>query len=81
MEATFSRQTKDELIQQIITYFSKELDQDLGNFEADFLLDFFNEKVGPYYYKQAIQDVQTHLSGYVDSLNDRVDELVRPLPE
>lgn len=81
METTFSRQIKDELIQQLKTYFSKELDQDLGSFEAEFLLDFFSENVGPYYYNQAIQDVQKHLTGYVDTLNDRVDELTRPLPE
>ncbi|MCF7825071.1 MAG: DUF2164 domain-containing protein [Candidatus Marinimicrobia bacterium] len=78
---TFSRQMKDELIQQIKAYFTSELSQELGNFEAEFLLDFFSENIGPHYYNQAIRDVQKHLSGYVDTLNERIDELEKPLPE
>ncbi len=81
MIQTFSREMKDELIQQIKTYFFNELSQELGNFEAEFLLDFFSENIGPHYYNQAIRDVQKHLSGYVDTLNERIDELEKPLPE
>ncbi|MBC8377376.1 MAG: DUF2164 domain-containing protein [FCB group bacterium] len=78
---TFSRAMKDNLIQQIQTYFTTEMSQELGNFEAEFLLDFFSENIGPHYYNQAIRDVQKHLSGYVDTLNERIDELEKPLPE
>ena len=78
---TFSRELKDELIQRIQTYFSAELSQELGNFEAEFLLDFFSENMGPHYYNQAIRDVQKHLSGSIDTLNERIDELEQPLPE
>lgn len=78
---TFSRAMKDNLIQQIQTYFTTEMSQELGNFEAEFLLDFFSENIGPHYYNQAIRDVQKHLSGYVDTLNERIDELEEPLPE
>ncbi|NQV42037.1 MAG: DUF2164 domain-containing protein [Candidatus Marinimicrobia bacterium] len=81
MIKTFSREMKDELIQRIKAYFSTELSQELGNFEAEFLLDFFSENIGPHYYNQAIRDVQKHLSGYVDTLNERIDELEKPLPE
>ncbi|MBT4035635.1 MAG: DUF2164 domain-containing protein [Candidatus Marinimicrobia bacterium] len=78
---TFSREMKDNLIQQIQTYFTTEMSQELGNFEAEFLLDFFSENIGPHYYNQAIRDTQKHLSGYVDTLNERIDELEKPLPE
>jgi len=81
MIKSFSREMKDELIQQIQAYFTSEMGQELGNFEAEFLLDFFSENLGPHYYNQAIRDVQTHLSGYVDTLNERIDELEKPLPE
>ncbi len=81
MIQTFSREMKDELIQRIHSYFSSELSQELGNFEAEFLLDFFSENIGPHYYNQAIRDVQKHLSGYVDTLTERIDELEKPLPE
>jgi uncharacterized protein (DUF2164 family) len=81
MIQTFSREMKDELVKQIQVYFSTELSQKLGNFEAEFLLDFFSEKMGPHYYNQALRDVQKHLSIYVDTLNERIDELEKPLPD
>lgn len=81
MITSFSRPLKDELIEEIKAYFASELDQELGSFEAEFLLDFFSENMGPHYYNQAIRDVQKHLSGYIDTLNERIDELEKPLPE
>lgn len=81
MITTFSREMKDEMIQRIKAYFSAEMDQELGNFEAEFLLDFFTENFGPHYYNQAIRDVQSHLSGYLDMINERIDELEKPLPD
>ncbi len=78
---TFPRDTKDELVKLIQNYFSSEMSQDLGNFEAEFLLDFFSENIGPQYYNQAIRDIQKHLAGYVDALNERIDVLEKPLPK
>jgi uncharacterized protein (DUF2164 family) len=80
MNQTFSRQTKDELINKIQVYFQNELNQELGNFETEFLLDYFSEHVGPFYYNQAIRDVQIHLAGYLENMNERIDELEKPLP-
>ncbi|MEA3287650.1 MAG: DUF2164 domain-containing protein [Candidatus Marinimicrobia bacterium] len=77
---TFSREQKNKLISSIQRYFSVELDQELGNFEAEFLLDYFSEYLGPHYYNQAIKDIQKHLAGHLDTLNERIDELAQPLP-
>ncbi len=77
----FSRDQKNELVQRIQHYFQNELTQELGTFEAEFLLDFFSEHLGPHYYNQAVRDVQKHLSGYLDHLNERIDELEKPIPE
>ncbi|MCF6238322.1 MAG: DUF2164 domain-containing protein [Candidatus Marinimicrobia bacterium] len=77
---TFSREQKDELVRGLQTYFTEELKQELGNFEAEFLLDYFSENLGPHYYNQAIRDVQKHLAGHLDTLNERIDELEKPLP-
>ncbi len=81
MITTFTRERKDDLIQQIQAYFAAEMDQELGNFEAEFLLDFFSENMGPHYYNQAIRDVHKHLTGYLDTLTERIDELEKPLPD
>lgn len=79
MNHIFSRKMKDELVSMIQDYFSKELGQELGNFDAEFLLDYFSEHLGPHYYNQAIRDVQTHLSGHLENLNERIDELEKPI--
>ncbi len=81
MIQTFSRPMKDELVQKIKAYFQSELAQELGNFETEFLLDFLSEHLGPHYYNQAVRDVQKHLAGYLDNLNDKIDELEQPIPE
>ncbi|MCF7823604.1 MAG: DUF2164 domain-containing protein [Candidatus Marinimicrobia bacterium] len=77
----FTRKLKDELIEKIKHYFSIEMDQELGNFDAEFILDFFSENIGPHYYNQAIRDMQSHLANYLENLNDRMDELVKPVDD
>jgi len=43
---------KEKIIGSIQAYFNDELEQDIGEFDAEFLLDFFAEKVGPYFYNK-----------------------------
>jgi len=80
MIKTFPRPLKEELIQNLQTYFRDELESELGGFEAEFFLDYLSEHLGPHYYNQAIMDVQVHLSGHLDTLNERIDELSKPIP-
>lgn len=80
MSQLFSRELKDLMVEKIKEYIHKELDHDLGNFEAEFLIDFITENFGPFYYNQAIKDVQVHLSAALDSMSERMDELEKPLP-
>ena len=54
----FSKQEKAIIIDKIQLYFKEELDQDIGQFDAEFLLDFFSEEVGAYYYNRGIYDAQ-----------------------
>ena len=44
----FTSQEKEQLVDKIQHYFLKELDQELGQFDADFLLDFFSEQMGDF---------------------------------
>ena len=48
----FTQQEKDILARKIQMYFREELDQELGGFDAQFLLDFFTEEIGPLWYNQ-----------------------------
>ncbi|MCF7807974.1 MAG: DUF2164 domain-containing protein [Candidatus Marinimicrobia bacterium] len=80
MSQMFSRELKDLMIDKIKAYTQTELDHELGNFEAEFLIDFITETFGPLYYNQAIQDVQVHLSAALDSMGERMVELEKPIP-
>ena len=53
-----SKDEKEYIIRKIQLYFSEELEQTIGQFEAEFLLDFFSEEVGAYYYNRGLFDAQ-----------------------
>ena len=74
----FSEQEKRLIVQKVKMYFQEELDQDIGQFDAEFLIDFFADEVGAYFYNRGLYDAQTLLSQKVDELGDSILELERP---
>ena len=65
---TFSKDNRIKAIQEIQAYFQKELDEEIGNLAAGFLLDFILEKIGPTIYNQAIEDAHTLMHQQLDEL-------------
>ncbi|UTW13571.1 DUF2164 domain-containing protein [Marinobacterium rhizophilum] len=76
----FSKDEKAALVLQVQRYFRDELDQDLGQFDAEFLLDFFSEKMGVYYYNRGLLDAQAVLSGRLDDMLEAISEIEKPIP-
>lgn len=74
----FSKDDKEYLVRKIQTYFSDELDQDIGNFDAGFLLDFLSEQLGPYFYNQGLYDAQAVLDNRLESFKDAIYEIEKP---
>ena len=64
----FTKAEKETLIPKIKMYLHEELDLEIGNFDAEFLLDFFSEEVGPYCYNRGIKDS-------LDMLDTRMEEV------
>ncbi|WDD99896.1 DUF2164 domain-containing protein [Thalassomonas actiniarum] len=79
---TFSEEEKSTIVSQVQKYFQKELDQDLGQFDAEFLLDFFAEKIGVYFYNRGLNDAQNVLTGKLADLalemEEALDEIEKP---
>ncbi|WP_281555943.1 DUF2164 domain-containing protein [Thalassomonas sp. RHCl1] len=79
---TFSEEEKSTIVNQVQKYFQKELDQDLGQFDAEFLLDFFAEKIGVYFYNRGLNDAQNVLTGKLADLalemEEALDEIEKP---
>jgi uncharacterized protein (DUF2164 family) len=75
----FSASQKELLIHKLQHYFSKELDQELAQFDADFLLDFFTKEMGNHFYNQGIYDAQRLLSEKLDYISDEMFQLEKPV--
>lgn len=74
----FSDGEKEVLVHKIKRYFDQELDQDLGQFEAEAVLDFFSEEVGSYFYNRGLLDAQAVLAERLDVVQDAIYELEKP---
>lgn len=74
----FSKAEKEAVIPKIKLYFSEELDQKIGDFDAEFLLDFFSEEIGAYFYNRGIYDAQALLSKQCDNLQESFYALEKP---
>ncbi|WP_026970589.1 DUF2164 domain-containing protein [Aliagarivorans marinus] len=57
-EITLSPQRRAALLEKISNYMDQELERPVGQFEAEFLLDFISRELGPSYYNQGLQDAQ-----------------------
>ena len=71
----FSSEEKELLVKKLRTYFSDELDHQIGQFEAEFLLDFISTEMGAYYYNQGLFDAQALLSSKIDDITEAFYEL------
>ena len=71
----FTSQEKEQLVDKIQHYFLKELDQELGQFDADFLLDFFSEQMGVFFYNRGLYDAQRMLKKKAEEISDAIYQL------
>ena len=74
----FSDQEKAAIVRNIQLYFREELDQKIGQFDAEFLLQFFTEEIGPYFYNRGLYDAQAILKSRLETLNEAIYELEKP---
>ena len=77
-EISFSSEEKAHIVRKIQLYFDQELKQQIGRFDAEFLLDFMAEEVGVYFYNRGLYDAQTILSKRLDDLNEAILDLEKP---
>lgn len=75
---TFSEPEKAIIVSKIQAYFIHELDQEIGGFDAEFLLDFFSKEIGTLFYNRGLYDAQVLLSQKLDDLSDAIYQLEKP---
>lgn len=75
---TFSKEEKALIVRKLQLYLSEELNQQIGQFDAEFLLDFISQELGAYYYNRGLYDAQAVLSARLDDIQDAIYQLERP---
>lgn len=74
----FSNEEKAVIVRKIQLYFSDELQQKIGSFDAEFLLDFFGKEVGVYFYNRGLYDAQAMLAARLSDIQDAIYQLEKP---
>ena len=63
------------MISRLQDYCDTELDRELGSFEAQFLMDFISETMGPFYYNRGIFDAQALLQEQLEHVGESIYQL------
>lgn len=74
----FSTDDMDRIVGKVKDYFAAELDQDIGGFDAEFLVDFFGREIGPYFYNKGLADAHALINEKHDELSYLIEELEKP---
>lgn len=74
----FSNEEKEILVQKLKSYFQKELDHEIGQFESEFFLDFISGEIGAFYYNKGLNDAQAIINGKIEDISDALYEIERP---
>jgi len=74
----FSAEERKTLGNKLQLYLKEKLDTEIGQFDADFLLDFISDEIGAYYYNRGLLDAQAVLESRVESIVDALYEIELP---
>jgi uncharacterized protein (DUF2164 family) len=74
----FSKEERAVLVGKIRLYYKEELNQDHGQFDAECLLDFITEEMGPLFYNRGLFDAQTLLESRMESITEALYEIEKP---
>jgi uncharacterized protein (DUF2164 family) len=74
----FSKEEKQRLIAKLRDYFASELNQELGQFDAEFLLDFLGKELGPSFYNRGLHDAQAIMQSRIDAVMESIYEIEKP---
>ena len=75
----FNKEEKETLVEKFKAYFETELNQEIGQFEAEFLIDFISNNLGAYYYNRGLQDAQVAIRSKLDDIEIEIESLEKPL--
>ncbi|NLS53982.1 DUF2164 domain-containing protein [Hafnia alvei] len=78
-EMTFSREQTSQMVHKLQKYLQAELDVEIGDFDAEFLLDFFAKELGAHFYNQGMADALRVVEEKTEDLVDTLTWLQKPV--
>ena len=63
-----NKETKQDMISSIQTYFLTEREDELGDLAASLILDFIIDKIAPEFYNQGVYDSYNYMSERIEDL-------------
>ena len=78
-EIEFSEAEKAALAARLQRWCRDELDVELEQFPARFLLDFVTGELGPHFYNRALLDAEAVIETRMDALRDALHEIEKPV--
>ena len=70
---------REAMSRALSRYLKDELDLEVTGFDAQFLLDFITETLGPQFYNQGLADAQALLAKKLDEMGEAVPALEQPV--
>lgn len=74
-EIKFSDEEKKAIGLKVQRYVEEEFDLEIGQFEAEFLLDFFTKEIGEYFYNRGLYDAQAVLESKIEEIGESILQL------
>lgn len=75
MDINLSKEAKEEIATKLQMYMQDELDIEMGQFDALFLLDFVLKESSPSIYNQGLYDAKAAMEKRIDSISEAIYEL------
>lgn len=63
-----SREKREDLINEIKTFFYEERDEEIGDLAANIVLDSFMDKLAPEFYNEGVNDAYRYMQDRIEDL-------------
>ena len=78
-KVTFNFEEKAHIVHKIKHYFNTELGDEIGQFDAEFLLEFFGNEIGAYYYNQGLKDAAEVIELQAEVMKEALYTMEEPI--
>jgi uncharacterized protein (DUF2164 family) len=68
MAIVLSKQEAEEVVHSLRKYFREELEQEIPEMRARFLLEYVLKEIAPYAYNKGVKDAESHLRATIEDL-------------